>query len=1025
MRLPNKSSYESRSMGVAMRSPVLEEQRKQYVAARQNFIPMPTNYDDVANAQARAAMAKGEATLAFADAFNKGSDAVIQVNKIQNEAKSAAKEAELRSWVAGYLGSAANRQMHERDGTGRYAWENERDKFEREFRQFEKELDRAYKFDNGLIANDYANKRKGILTTFNVELDGLIDNAKDDVARANLLEVARNESNLQNLESYADQFTAVYGPVEGEKLMQQARDRIFAQGVIDQIQTNPEARSNDFLDLYIEMLYDQFTEKKISPEAFKGLKADLEREKVKNTEVAKNDIRAAQTPEEFKSRLQGWIELGTLGEEDRMTWGKTALSTFIYEDVEKRLDESYQNGGNARDFLDIAMNAIANPDVNPAERRAIEDKQLQLVKSKQMDFLRKLDSGDLYTIQRTDDGNVKTPYGSKARTEIQRITEVLMGDDFDAIMNMGFNPYSINYKNDAQSYLDDLERHVTGMEDARANSERKADIRSKESMLMGAWKTDPSLMRLADDPMNNNYDLAVKNSQEIFESWAADIRTDINGSEYKEVRGYTDAQLANAFVALSGIAPEGYVASLTRTIGQNPSNARAQQEILGAYASLQELYAINNAIINQKGLEDTGIAEALEAAHFMKGAVDKFDAISRFLASKDKIANDPKEAERLQKVAEQGLTDGTLDDWWAGHRNANPALPEKISPQLMWEIKERLDVYARTTSDPRWAYERAYTDAVQNFGVERGMSIDENGELVETVRFKYMSIFSLHDHGGGFDATSQKQGEGFLESLNFSSKPSANNLVQITIEDKVGEHGIDMDTIDTMYFKDAGYPGGGYWAVVNAVTGAPELMKPGTPSYEAAMAANNGMPGNFMIIIARDELSPRAQEVKQKREDAINYENARDEWRKFTDKTSQNQSVSGAIGNTFKGPENQGNEVLGKMSYEEIEENVKPWEKIQEQATPGSVEWWEAKAMVRLMRSDIYRTALQQNNVDIVAELENEARAVARSWQSVQKEIIIPESHPSAKGGPEHLEKLRDTDYFLDGNSSEYDEASA
>jgi len=77
------------------------------------------------------------------------------------------------------------------------------------------------------------------------------------------------------------------------------------------------------------------------------------------------------------------------------------------------------------------------------------------------------------------------------------------------------------------------------------------------------------------------------------------------------------------------------------------------------------------------------------------------------------------------------------------------------------------------------------------------------------------------------------------------------------------------------------------------------------------------------------------------------------------------------------------------------------------------------------MRSDIYRTALQQNNVDIVAELENEARAVARSWQSVQKEIIIPESHPSAKGGPEHLEKLRDTDYFLDGNSSEYDEASA
>ncbi|NDB66109.1 MAG: hypothetical protein EB168_10680, partial [Euryarchaeota archaeon] len=185
------------------------------------------------------------------------------------------------------------------------------------------------------------------------------------------------------------------------------------------------------------------------------------------------------------------------------------------------------------------------------------------------------------------------------------------------------------------------------------------------------------------------------------------------------------------------------------------------------------------------------------------------------------------------------------------------------------------------------------------------------------------------------------------------------------------------------------------------------------------------MPGNFMIIIARDELSPRALEVKEKREEAAKYESARDDWKKFQQQTSQNQSMSGSMSNVFKGAENQGNAVLGDPTEKEIRENIQPWESIQEQAVQGSVEWWEAKAMVRLMRSDIYRTALQEGNMSMASQLEDQARAVARQWHSVQKEIIIPESHPSAKGGPEHLEKLRDTDYFLDGNSSEYDEASA
>ena len=72
-------------MASTMRRPVLEEGRVQHQAYQQDFTPMPTNYDDVGNAQARAALAQGEAGMALAEVGLDVAKAADSVFQIQNK----------------------------------------------------------------------------------------------------------------------------------------------------------------------------------------------------------------------------------------------------------------------------------------------------------------------------------------------------------------------------------------------------------------------------------------------------------------------------------------------------------------------------------------------------------------------------------------------------------------------------------------------------------------------------------------------------------------------------------------------------------------------------------------------------------------------------------------------------------------------------------------------------------------------------------------------------------------------------
>ncbi|NDB93795.1 MAG: hypothetical protein EB165_04010, partial [Euryarchaeota archaeon] len=67
-------------MSQTMRSPILQKATVQHRAATQRFIPMPTNYNELANAQVRAAQAQGRMGLAIAGAGAEWADAAIEID---------------------------------------------------------------------------------------------------------------------------------------------------------------------------------------------------------------------------------------------------------------------------------------------------------------------------------------------------------------------------------------------------------------------------------------------------------------------------------------------------------------------------------------------------------------------------------------------------------------------------------------------------------------------------------------------------------------------------------------------------------------------------------------------------------------------------------------------------------------------------------------------------------------------------------------------------------------------------------
>lgn len=202
MKLPNKRAAVSRSMSTAMRSPVLRDKNfVQSRAATQRFIPEnnPRDYERLANAQMRAAEAGGKVGLAFADMGIRMTDAAIQVDNIQQQVLFDAKEAKLRSWIAGKSGDAAMQDLAAKidDGSGRRGYEVLKEEAEREYKAFRADLDKEYGITNYELRNKFANTELGLKTAFDNQLNKLIRGAENE------------RSQITSLDTYSDITTMV------------------------------------------------------------------------------------------------------------------------------------------------------------------------------------------------------------------------------------------------------------------------------------------------------------------------------------------------------------------------------------------------------------------------------------------------------------------------------------------------------------------------------------------------------------------------------------------------------------------------------------------------------------------------------------------------------------------------------------------------------------------------------------------------------------------------------------------------
>ena len=153
-------------MSGAFRNPILRDNVKQEVAATQRHISMPTNYDDVGRAQARAALAQGEVGAALVDASITSLDAGIQVNYANQKSDYLSKTTELENFISEYYaGAAMDQTLGEQDASGKYGYDKLKEGFDKAVKRESERLDKKYNLTVGEFRDKYSSFKSGQVST--------------------------------------------------------------------------------------------------------------------------------------------------------------------------------------------------------------------------------------------------------------------------------------------------------------------------------------------------------------------------------------------------------------------------------------------------------------------------------------------------------------------------------------------------------------------------------------------------------------------------------------------------------------------------------------------------------------------------------------------------------------------------------------------------------------------------------------------------------------------------------------------
>jgi hypothetical protein len=381
MKLPNKRSEVSRSMSSAMREPILRSNAKQEVAATQRFFGMPTNYDDVGNAQARAAQAQGRVGLALADTGIAALGAVAQVDAIQQKVTYDARVSELNSWLAGYAAEEALRQdLGQFDPvTKSYGYDSMDEKFQSEYRQFKEFLGKKYKLTNGALQQEWANVERGSSTEARIRLDRLKRGAMDERVQGDSLVAHSRLSTSDELESWRVDAEKIFPPAKVEELYLAGQDNILIKeyrtkvfGGFGESNSNIEEWKYELDRLMMPGSEGQLG---ASITAYNRVNTLLKNKRAENNSASIDALVESKTPGEAKAVVAAALETGNFEREDQwIKAGQLQVSDLLVKEARDFLTDDTGQPIDDPEVQSLLAEDIAfNPEVTDADKKKYAD----------------------------------------------------------------------------------------------------------------------------------------------------------------------------------------------------------------------------------------------------------------------------------------------------------------------------------------------------------------------------------------------------------------------------------------------------------------------------------------------------------------------------------------------------------------------------------------------------------------------------------------------------------------------------
>lgn len=873
MRLPNKQSNASRSMSVAMRDPVLEGNRIAHQAAVQKFTPMPTNYDDISNAQSRA-------LLSGIRALDSASKIVAGIQEIDYEhqlAAAKAKEAELRAFVGDYYAGMTQDDLQDYEGDSfKRKYELAGIRASRALKAKEEELDKKYGISDSRIKSDYSNARLGIVSSFNQQVGNLVDKHKDYRAEANLEAAFLATDNYNDARSISEDLAKWKSPAEIDKLLEQKQRDIelnAAFGIVSE--ESPVANSNNLLADEISKIQARISEGG-DLEGKAGLAADIlsiyESKIRKNYAEALTKISKAELDDRPLIIEQEFAKGNIVDRDSEYTKYNQHRVEAVEKDVSAKLNQSLKltSEGN---FEAAAMSSLwawkniqdarqPGPNGEPAVLGFADAAALEAQYTSQLgNAISARVAKGMEGLQRTAP-NVDPKTGAvdftTTGTEAREYANDLANDILKNPTNYGIP------KERAFQFHQAVISGIDGYVDTLANNERDAQRKirgmSETDRLISALSaglTSPAALGSSSIANASNVAEANKHIDAVYDKWSDNFK--VNHFRALETNPYATGYSAKLevpefdkvlmFASISGRVPSSIVDSIT-AVAVNPQN-----DPIASYNALQQIAQIETVLPGifsenspQKGLNARGSKALHQMQWYVNNVGSPFGDPQTVMVNymqwaekqSSKNINPEREAKLKDIISNSWSEGGPGEAAYAALREVSPWMPESIPDQMRLDIIEFAD-YDDAAIGPRYAIQKAIKAVTNNYGVE--IMVDEKGE--EQRVWVKNSIYKFHAYA---NQTSPASGQALETLSSWGMNPEGIDPETDWVGQTVRDAAIaaDKDPNDVMTVYNPSLKG---WQLVH---------KNGMP----VTIPTTGEGGSRMVLIGRDYLSPKAKEAR-------------------------------------------------------------------------------------------------------------------------------------------------------------------